>query len=490
MVLVPTSNTVGLRSERGPVLAAVMLATALVAVDATIIATAVPSIVRDIGGFAEFPWLFSIYLLAQAVSVPLYGKLSDLFGRKPVVLWGIGLFLLGSIMCGVAWSMVLLIAFRVVQGLGAGAIMPTTITIVGDLYSVAERAKVQGYIASVWGVASVVGPALGGVFSEYVSWRWIFFINVPLCLLAAGMFTRAFHEGLGRTRPRIDYRGATLLTAGLTLVILGVLEGGHAWAWNSPAGIGIPAAGVVALIAFGFVERTAPEPVLPLWVFRRRLLVATGLASAGVGAILLGLSSYVPLYVQEVLGTGPLVAGFTLATLLLGWPVSASQAGHVYLRLGFRGCALIGGATVVVGSALLLTLGRHSSVIQVGLICFVIGVGMGLTAPPTLVAAQSSVGWGERGVVTANNIFMRSLGSSLGVAVFGAIANATVGAHALRTGSIDPVRLTAAVQHIFLGIATVAVLMLVMVALLPQQERPGAGDEETGTPAEEPRAAA
>jgi multidrug resistance protein len=191
---VPTSNTVGLRSERGPILAAVMLATALVAIDSTIIATAVPSIVRDIGGFAEFPWLFSIYLLAQAVSVPVYGKLSDLFGRKPVVLWGIGLFLIGSIMCGVAWSMAVLIAFRVVQGLGAGAIMPTTITIVGDLYSVEERAKVQGYIASVWGVSSVVGPTLGGVFSEYVSWRWIFFINIPLCLLAGGVIMRAFNE--------------------------------------------------------------------------------------------------------------------------------------------------------------------------------------------------------------------------------------------------------------------------------------------------------
>src|SRR4051794_18121117 len=180
-----------------------MLCTGLVAIDATIIATAVPSIVRDVGGFTEFPWLFSIYLLAQAVSVPVYGKLADQFGRKPVVLWGIGLFLLGSIMCGVAWSMGLLIAFRVVQGLGAGAIMPTTITIVGDLYSVEERAKVQGYIASVWGVSSVVGPTLGGVFTEYLSWRWIFFVNIPLCLLAAGTFARAFHEGLERARPRI-----------------------------------------------------------------------------------------------------------------------------------------------------------------------------------------------------------------------------------------------------------------------------------------------
>jgi multidrug resistance protein len=323
-----TSNDVGLRSERGPVLAAVMLSTALVAIDATIIATAVPSIVADIGGFTEFPWLFSVYLLAQAVSVPVYGKLSDLFGRKPVVLWGIALFLAGSVMCGAAWNMWVLVAFRVLQGLGAGAIMPTTITIVGDLYSVQERAKVQGYIASVWGIASVVGPTLGGVFSEWVSWRWIFFINIPLCALAAAMILRGFHEHLDRGRPVIDYRGVALLTSGLTLVMLGVLEGGQAWAWDSPVSIAILAVGLVALIAFGLVERRAPEPVLPLWVFRRRLLVASGLTSAGVGAILLGVTSYVPTYVQLVLGTGPLVAGFALATLLLGWPIAASQAGR------------------------------------------------------------------------------------------------------------------------------------------------------------------
>jgi EmrB/QacA subfamily drug resistance transporter len=491
---VATPSNVGFRSERGPVLVAVMLSTALVAVDSTIIATAVPSIVKDIGGFAEFPWLFSIYLLAQAVSVPVYGKLSDLFGRKPVVLWGISLFLLGSIMCGVAWNIGLLIAFRAIQGLGAGAIMPTTITIVGDLYSVRERAKVQGYIASVWGIASVVGPTLGGVFSEYVSWRWIFFVNVPLCLLAAGMILRGFKEKVQRKRPRIDYRGAALLTSGLTLVILGVLEGGQAWAWDSPASIAILLVGVAALVAFGFVERTATEPVLPLWVFRRRLLVLSGLTSAGVGAILLGLSSYVPTYVQEVIGTGPLVAGFALATLLLGWPVAASQAGRVYLRLGFRGCALIGTAIVLVGSALLLLLGRHSSVYEVALCCLIIGLGMGLTAPPTLIAAQSSVGWHERGVVTANNIFLRSLGSALGVAVFGAIANGTLGADALRNGSVEAGPLTTAVRHIFLGIVIVSVLMLVMVSLLPRGDRPepesAAAPELAGADAEDRPAAA
>ena len=467
-------SDIGFRSERGPVLIALMLSTALVAIDSTIIATAVPSIVGSIGGFAEFPWLFSIYLLAQAVTVPVYGKVADLFGRKPVLLFGIGLFLLGSVMCGVAWSMPVLIAFRVVQGLGAGAVQPMSVTIVGDIYSLEERARVQGYIASVWGISSVVGPTLGGLFSEYVSWRWIFFVNIPLSLLAAAMIGRRFHEVVKRSRPQIDRAGATLLTVGLTLLVLGVLEGGQAWSWLSAPGIGILAAGVAMLVGFVLVERRAPDPVLPLWVFRRRLLVTSSLVSAVVGAIVLGLSSYIPTFAQDVLGTGPLVAGFALATLTLGWPISASQSGRLYLRIGFRRCALIGSALVVGGAALLLLLGRHSTVYQVGAFCFVVGLGMGLSAAPTLIAAQSSVDWHERGVVTGNVMFNRSLGSALGVAVFGAIANASLGpgAHPLQHGRAAAAPLTAAVHHVFLAVAVLAVVMVAVVLLMPRDHHP------------------
>lgn len=463
----PATAGIGLRSERGPVLLAMMLSTALIAVDSTILATAVPSVVADLGGFSQFPWLFSVYLLAQAVTVPVYGKLSDLFGRKPVILFGIGLFLLGSVLCGAAWSMGTLIGARVVQGLGAGAIIPVTITIVGDLYSTEERAKAQGYIASVWGIAAVVGPTLGGVFSEYVSWRWIFLVNIPLCLLAATMIARNFAERVERSRPVIDYRGAALLTAGLTLVILAVLEGGQAWAWASPAGIAVLGVGIALLVVFWLVERVAKEPVLPLWVFRRRLLVASGLISAGVGAVLLGLTSYIPTYVQEVLGRGPLVAGFALATLTLGWPIAAAQSGKVYLRIGFRGCALIGTVIILAGTALLLLLDERSSVYQVGATCFVVGLGMGLTVSPTLIAAQSSIGWQQRGVVTANNLFLRSVGSALGIAVFGALANAVLGAD-----EHDPVLLTDAVQRIFVVVAVLSVLMLVAASFLPRGRVP------------------
>jgi multidrug resistance protein len=219
-------SSVGLRSERGPVLLAVMLSMGLVAIDSTILATAVPAIVGDLGGFTQFPWLFSVYLLAQAVTVPIFAKLADLFGRKPVMLAGVGLFLVGSVLCGFAWGMTSLIVFRAVQGLGAGAVQPMAMTIVGDLYTLEERAKVQGYLASVWAISAVVGPTLGGVFADYLSWRWIFFVNVPIALAAGWMLWRRFEERVERQRHRIDYAGSVLLSAGGVLLLLGLLEGG------------------------------------------------------------------------------------------------------------------------------------------------------------------------------------------------------------------------------------------------------------------------
>ena len=306
---------IGFRSKRGPVLIALMLSTGLVAIDATVVATAVPSIVHDIGGFTSFPWLFSAYLLAQAVSVPVYAKLSDVIGRKPIMLLGIGLFLLGSVLCGVAWSMPVLIAFRVVQGLGAGAVQPMAITIAGDIYTLAERAKVQGYLASVWAVSSVVGPTLGGVFASLGIWRGIFLVNIPLCLVAGWMLVRSFHEDIERVKHRVDYLGAGLLTVSLTLLILGALEGGQAWAWNSVISSAVFAGGGILFAAFVLVERRAAEPVLPPWVVSRRLLATTAMVAFGVGAVMLGLTSYVPTFLEGALSTSPIMAGLALAAL-------------------------------------------------------------------------------------------------------------------------------------------------------------------------------
>jgi EmrB/QacA subfamily drug resistance transporter len=457
------ATRVDFRSDRGPVLIALMLSTGLVAIDSTIIATAVPSIVASLGGFSQFPWLFSVYLLAQAVTTPIYGKLADLFGRRPMMLLGIGLFLAGSILCGLAWSMPALIAFRAVQGLGAGAIQPMSMTITADLYSLAERARVQGYLASVWAMSAVVGPLLGGVFSEYVSWRWIFFVNLPLCLIAAWTLIRNFTERIARHRHRLDYLGAALLAGGCTLLILGLLEGGQAWRWRSVPGIGTLAAGTALLVLFALVERRAAEPVLPLWVFRRRVLVAGSLVAVGVGAVLIGLTSYVPTFLQGVLGTGPLVAGFALAALTVGWPLTASLSGRVYLRVGFRTTAIIGAAVVVAGAALTTLLTARATVAEVGVICFLIGAGLGFVASPTLIAAQTTVGWTERGVVTGTNMFGRSIGSALGVALFGAVANTTLGGAAGRSAS-----LVRATHHVFLGVLALALAMAVAVLALPR----------------------
>jgi EmrB/QacA subfamily drug resistance transporter len=462
-VAVTETRAVGFRSERGQVLIALMLATGLVAIDSTVIATAIPTVVRDLGGFAQFPWLFSVYLLAQAVSVPIYGKLADLFGRKPIILAGIGLFLFGSILCGFAWSMLMLIIFRALQGLGAGAIQPITITIAGDLYTLEERGRVQGYLASVWGASAVIGPSLGGVFSQYLTWRWIFFINVPLCLVAAVTLIRSFHERVQRRRTKLDYLGAGLLATACTLLILGLLEGGVAWPWVSGPSIGVLAVGALLFAAFAQVQRRVAEPVLPLWVFRRRILVVSSLVSLAVGAVLLGLTSYVPTFVQSVVGTGPLVAGFALATLTVGWPISASQSSKLYLRIGFRATGLIGGGLAIAGTVLMVLLGEQTSVPMVGLSCFIVGAGLGFVASPTVIAAQASVGWSERGVVTANNMFSRSIGSAVGVAVFGAIANGV-----LAGGPHSAAAIARASHHVFIAVAVAAVLMFAAVALIPR----------------------
>ncbi len=447
-------------------LLAIMVSTALVAIDATILATAVPSVVKDIGGFSAFPWLFSVYLLAQAVTVPIYSKLADLYGRKPIIIVGIVLFLLGSILCGFAWSMPALIAFRAVQGLGAGAVQPMSITIIGDLYTVAERARVQGYVAGVWAVCSVIGPTLGGVFSQFTSWRWIFFVNIPVCILAIVLLRRGFHEKVERREHRIDFLGAGLLAGSTALVVLGVLEGGVAWSWDSPVSIAVFAVGALLLAAFIVVEKRVAEPVLPLWVYSRRLLLSTSLVAFGVGGALIGLSSFIPTYLEGSIGVTPLIAGLALAALSVGWPVAATFAGRLYLRVGFRTTALIGSFFVVVGTVVLALFGTQPSVLLVAIACFVTGFGFGWANVPSLIAAQSSVGWSERGVVTGGNMFARSIGSAVGAAIFGAVANGIIASHGGNEN--NPATVALASTGVFIGIAITGVLIVLAIVAMPK----------------------
>lgn len=468
-----TRASVGLRSERGPLLLAVMVSVALVAIDSTILATAVPAIVDDLGGFTQFPWLFSIYLLAQAVTVPVFSKLADQYGRKPVMLVGIGLFVLGSLLCGLAWGMGALIAFRAVQGLGAGAVTPMSMTIVGDTYTLAERARVQGYVAGVWAVSSVVGPTLGGLFADYASWRWIFLINLPLGLLAAALTWRHLHEDVEPQRHRIDYAGSLLLTGGGILLLLGLLEGGIRWAWTSPTSLALFGSALVLLVAFVLVERRAAEPVLPLWLLHHRVVVAAMAASLVVGVLMMGLTTYVPLYAQGVLGYGAVLAGFALAAMTLGWPIAASNAGRLYLTIGFRATMSIGGFVSAAGAALLLLVGPGSPLLLLALPCFVMGLGFGLVASPSMVAAQSSVTWAHRGVATGSTLFARSVGSAVGVAVFGAIVNHEVATRLGRgvpdVSALTPDVLDPAIQGVFVVSAATALLLLVVGLLMPRR---------------------
>jgi EmrB/QacA subfamily drug resistance transporter len=457
-----TRASVGFRSDRGPILIALMVVTGLIAIDSTILATAVTSVVDDLGGFSSFPWLFSVYLLAQAVSVPIYAKLADTIGRRPVLLFGIGLFFAGSVLSGFAPTMSTLILFRAVQGLGAGALLPVSITIAGDIYTTAERAKAQGYLASVWAVSSVVGPTLGGVFSEFVSWRWIFFVNVPLCVLAVVLLLRNYHEKAGvRTKHRIDFVGGITLTVGLTALLLALLEGGEAWAWTSWQSIAVFAGAVVFLAAAVVVELRAAEPVLSIRMFRSRLVLTTTLVSAGVGAVLIGLTSYVPNFLERTAGASPLVAGLAVAALTLGWPIAASNAGRIYLRFGFRPTVVIGTVVSALSALLLLAVTGADSILLTAGACLLIGLGLGLSATPALIAVQSSVGREERGVVTGANLFSRSIGSAVGVAVFGAIANSVLSG---RTGAVAT---TSASGAVFLAVLVAGVLTVGAAALMP-----------------------
>ncbi|MET9216003.1 MULTISPECIES: MDR family MFS transporter [unclassified Nocardia] len=455
---------VGLRSDRGAILASLMMSTSLVALDSTIIATGVLTITADLGGFALFPWLFSIYLLTQAVTVPIYGKIADTVGRKPVILFGIAVFALGSLLCGLATSMVALIVFRAIQGIGAGAIQPMTMVIASDLYTLPERAKVQGYLAGVWAGSAVLGPLVGGAFADFASWRWIFLVNLPLAALAGVMLLRNFTETTPRrARGQVDYLGAALLTLGAGALILALLEGGQAWAWNSPTSLTLFVGSAVVLVVFAFAEHRTANPILPLWIFTRRVVVAASAVSMLIGAIVLGLTSYVPTFAQGVLGTTATLAGLTVGALTIGWPITASQAGRFYLRLGFRTTALIGSAIAVVGCVALLPIGDQASPWQLACACFLIGAGMGLVANPTLIAAQTDAAWSERGVVTSATMFARSIGSAVGVAVFGAIVNAQVSA----VDRPDPGELADAIHLVFVTLLAMSIVLLAAAATMP-----------------------
>jgi EmrB/QacA subfamily drug resistance transporter len=404
-----------------PVVAGLMLSMSLVALDGTVVSTAMPSIISDLGGFKFYAWVPAVYLLCAAVTTPIYGKLADLFGRKPILYVGIGLFLAGSITSGAAPNVLFLIAARSLQGLGAGAVQPITMTIIGDIFSLEQRARIQGVFSSVWGVSSVIGPLVGGLFVDNVGWRWIFYVNIPFAILAILLISRFFREKKVHREHKLDLAGATLLSFGLSAILLFLIEGGQAWSWVSAQSGLLLALTAVSLMLFLRQELRADEPTLPLDLFRSRIISVSALGTFFAGVVLISVSYEVPLFVQGVLGLDALHAGVALAPMSIGWPLAGAVSGKLAIRFGYRAISVVGLALDIVGVGLLLTLGPSSSYLATSVYSFVIGIGLGLCSAPMLIAVQSSVPWARRGVATATIMFVRSFGSVVGLAIMGAI---------------------------------------------------------------------
>ncbi|MEH7110156.1 MDR family MFS transporter [Bacillus sp. JJ1764] len=411
------------QTKRSFVLAAVMLAMFMGAIEATIVSTAMPAIVADLGGFKLYSWVFSAYLLMNSVTVLIYGKLSDLFGRKPILTIGISFFLIGSILCGFASSMKMLIVFRLIQGFGAGAVTPIATTIVGDIYTTEERAKIQGYLSSVWGISAVTGPAIGGLLVQYVSWRYVFWINVPLGILSLIGLWMFLHENIRKKLHEIDYIGAVLITIAISSIMFVLVEGGVHWSWGSWQIIGLLAAVVLSLIGFIYQEGRAKEPIMPFSIWRQKSIFIANITSLTTGIMLIGISSFLPTFVQGVMEQPPIIAGFTLTTMSIGWPIASALSGKMLNTIGYRKTSLIGGVFLIIGSVTFVTMTASVGPVWAAIGSFFIGVGMGLTSTAFIVSIQSTVSWEQRGIATAANMFMRNLGNTIGAALLGGILN-------------------------------------------------------------------
>lgn len=406
---------------------ATMLGTALAALDSTVVGTAMPQIIGQLGGLSLYSWVFSIYLLTSTATVPVFGKLADIFGRKPTFLVGAGIFLAGSALCGLAGSIEQLILFRGIQGIGAGCVLPVTLTIIGDIFTVEQRARVQGIFSAVWGVAGIVGPAVGGVLVDTVGWRWVFYVNLPFGLLACALLVLFLHERVEARQRRIDYVGSATLMVGVSALLFALQQGGSAYPWTAPPILGALAVAVVALVAFAWNEPRAPEPMLPLSLFRHRVIAVSCAAAAMAGTVLFGVTSFVPLFLQGVQGNSAFAAGMLLMPMSIAWPVASTLSGRFILRLGYRFSAVLGMVLVLSGTALLLFLNPGTPPWYTAGALVLVGLGMGFSTSAFIISVQNSVDWGQRGVATAAAQFCRTIGGTLGVALMGGLLNARMG---------------------------------------------------------------
>jgi EmrB/QacA subfamily drug resistance transporter len=492
-------------SRRAVVVAfsAMMLATLLAALDQTIVATALPRIASDLHGFADLSWVVTAYLVGSTVTVPLYGKLSDLYGRRRLFVVSISIFVAGSALCALAQGIGELVAFRALQGIGAGGLLPLSQAAIADLFSPRERGRYQGFIGAVWATAAVAGPLLGGTLTDHATWRWIFLINLPLGALALVAVVRTMPAASRAQTHDIDYAGAASLSIAVTCVLLVTAWGGVTYAWGSPEVFAVAAIAAAGLAAFVAVERRAREPLLPLTLFRQPVFAVTSIASVIVGALLFAVTIYIPVFVQGVLGQSATDSGVVLIPLSLAWVVSSFVCGQLVSRTGRYRVFPIAGTTLVLGAMLALTtVDTDTSQTTLALVLVVMGLGMGWTWPVYVVATQNAVDPSQLGVATATLQFFRTMGGTLAVAALGAVLTSRLtgelpdhvgraaadrvdtdqliqgGAHvapSLRDGI--EAALDAALDPVFLALVPLAALGVVLALML--RERPLRGARPT-----------
>ena len=484
-------------TRRRVITAACMMAIFMAAVEATIVATAMPTIVSDLGGFHLFSWVFAAYLLTQAVSTPVYGRLADLYGRKRMFVIGATIFLVASTACGFTWifnrwalgrefgwGMAALVVFRVIQGLGAGSIQSMATTIVGDIYPEAERARVQGWLSSIWGLAAIAGPALGAFIVVHLHWAFVFWINLPIGIAAMAMLMRFLDERVEPRSHHVDLLGAAVLMLGIGAILMPVIQAQYLNATLSVALLGL---GIVALVLLTAQQRRVREPILPFKLWRRRVMAGSNFGGLTIGMLLMCVVVFLPTYVQAVMARGPTDAGIAVASQSISWSCGAVIAGRVVVSTSYRITGIIGALLLMSGTGFLVALDRESTLLWLESAAVLVGLGMGFCNQTFLLVMQGSVGWNERGVATASFLFLRTIGQSLGAALGGAFLNFGIARYApeaadalqklfepmqrtnLNAATIEQLSnaIAGALHDVYVIAALLAVLTLGLTLLLP-----------------------